>query len=96
MTELFTALAAICLLLGSFFTLLSGFGLLKFKTFSVRLHSASLSSSLGILLIMLGAGFWHSDPDVWLRVLLIVLFTFTTTPIAAHVLARANHLKQKP
>lgn len=88
-------IAAGAILLGSFFTMLSGYGLIKFRSFPARLHSASLCSSLAILLIMLGAGLWHGSFEAWFRSVLIILFVFLTTPIAAHVLARANRIRRQ-
>lgn len=70
---------------------LATLGALRFPDFYTRMAGISKASTLGLILVMLGAGFWFQDFAVWVKVISIILFFFLASPIAAHLLGRAAY-----
>jgi multicomponent Na+:H+ antiporter subunit G len=86
-------------LLGVLFILLSMFvfvssviGIYRFKYVLNRMHSAALCETLGMMLLvtgltlLLGAS-WHAA-----KMILIVIFLWLASPVASHLIARAEVL----
>ncbi len=91
-------LSWIAILLGGFFLISGGVGLLRFPDFFTRMHAAGVTDTLGAGLVLLGLMF-QTDGQ-WLvlfKLLFILLFILITSPTATHALAKAAlHHKQKP
>lgn len=84
-------LAGICLLGGSFLALAAGMGLTRFPDLLARMHTATKPQVLGVLLMMLGLGLrLRSGHVIWMLVL-VALFQLLTSPVAAHMVARAGY-----
>ena len=84
-------LAGICLLGGSFLALAAGMGLTRFPDLLARMHTATKPQVLGMLLMMLGLGLrLRSGHVIWMLVL-VALFQMLTSPVAAHMVARAGY-----
>ena len=89
------------LLVGSFFILMGGIGLVKLSEFFRRLHAPTKASTLGVGCVLAASVGYHlfieSDPQP--RELLISVFLFITAPISAHMMAKAAlslRLKKRP
>ena len=78
-----------CLIVGSFFCLTGGVGLLRFPDFYSRIHSASLTDTLGASLILIGLMFQSGLNAITLKLILILFFLLVTSPTAGHALAKA-------
>ncbi len=97
MHELINLLSWICLLLGSFFAVSGGVGLLRFPDFFSRLHPAGMTDTLGAALIMIGLMFQAGFNLISVKLLMILAFLLITNPTATHALAKsALHGKQQP
>ncbi|WP_250445617.1 monovalent cation/H(+) antiporter subunit G [Actinotalea sp. C106] len=84
-------LAAVCLLGGSLLTLAAGVGLIRFPDLLARMHTATKPQVLGLILMMLGLALrLRSGPVLWM-LLLVALFQMLTSPVAAHMVARAGY-----
>src|SRR5690606_3118642 len=84
-------LAAICLLGGSFLSLAAGIGLTRFPDLLARMHAATKPQVLGVILMMLGLGIrLRNGPIIWMLVL-VALFQLLTSPVSAHMVARAGY-----
>ena len=90
------SISLVLLLLGSLFMLLAAIGMVRMPDVLTRMHSSTKSSTLGVGLIMLGVVLAFSDFAVGVRALAIVIFMFTTTPVSAHMIARAAYLSGVP
>src|SRR5699024_7826455 len=57
-----------------------------------RLHAASKSSTLGVMMMMTGTFlyFWYVEGYVDTELILAVVFIFITAPVAAHLLGRSG------
>jgi multicomponent Na+:H+ antiporter subunit G len=85
--------AAALLLIGSALSLLAALGLLRFPDVYTRLHAASKAGTLGAGLILLAAGVASGDWSTAVRCVLGLIFIVITSPVSAHLLARAALLE---
>lgn len=79
----------ILLLTGGALVVIGSLGLVRFPDFFTRMHSASITDTLGAGLIMVGLLLQAPDGSVAIRLLLIIVFLLFTTPTATHALAKA-------
>jgi len=97
MNELFNLLSWMCLLLGSFFAISGGIGLLRFPDFFSRLHPAGVTDTLGAALILIGLAFEAGFSLISVKLFIILALLLLTSPTATHALAKsALHGNQKP
>ena len=89
-------ISLILLLLGAVFMLLAAIGMVRMPDVLTRMHSSTKSATLGVGLIMLGVALIFSDFAIGVRALAIVFFMFATTPVSAHMIARAAYLSGVP
>lgn len=79
------------ILAGGAFAILGGVGLLRMPDFFTRLHAASLTDTLGVLLLLAGLMVQAAAGAHWvslLKLLLIGVLILYTSPVATHALAR--------
>ena len=77
------------ILLGSFFTVVGAFGLVRMPEVFTRMHAASVTDTLGVGFLILGMGLQAGLSLVTLKLFfLMVLFVFTG-PVVTHALAQA-------
>lgn len=81
-------ISAVLIIIGVMFMLISTIGLLRFPDFYIRMSAITKGATLGLGLILSGMGIYFNQPDMFLKVVLIICFTFVTSPVAAHVIAR--------
>ena len=86
-----------CLLIGGFFGIVGGIGVVRLPDFFTRVHAGSLTDTLCAALILLGLMLQAGPTLVTVKLILILVFLFFTTPTATHALAKAAlHGKLKP
>mgnify|MGYP003672740227 FL=1 len=81
----------VLLVIGSFFVLVAGIGLLKLNDPMTRLHAPTKAATLGIgayLLASMVSSFLSGTGS--LHELLIMAFIFVTAPVSANFMAKAN------
>lgn len=76
-------------LLGGFFALAAGIGILRLPDVLIRMHASTKAGTLGCGLVLAAAGVFFADMAVTTQVVLIFLFILLTAPIAAHMIGRA-------
>jgi len=81
----------LCLLVGAGFVLLASIGVFRFSDAYQRMHAATKAGAFGGAILALGAGFHFGSPGVWIEVVLMMVFFYSTMPVAAHLIARAGH-----
>jgi len=79
-------------LAGVFFSLLAAVGLLRLPDLYTRLHAASKAGVVGAGLVLLAIALTSLEGAVAFRAVVGVLFLILTTPVSAHLLARAAYL----
>ncbi len=84
-------LVALLVLSGAGVTLIGSLGLLRLKSFYERVHSPTLGTTLGTLLIILGSMLCFSvlETRPLVHEILIAVFVTLTTPVTLMLLARA-------
>lgn len=85
-------LGGVLLILGALFSLLAAIGVVRLPDLYTRLHAASKAGAVGGGLILLAVALASLDGAVALRAILGVVFLLMTTPVSAHLLARASYL----
>ena len=87
------AIAAILILIGTLFSLLSAIGLIRLPDVYTRAHAASKSSTLGVLCTLVGVfGFFLiRDEYISIRLILGIFFVFLTAPVSAHMICRSAY-----
>jgi len=82
-------LSWVLIVVGVGFSIVGAIGLLRFPDFYTRLHAAGITDTLGAWLILLGVLLQVESWLVAVKLVLIVVFLFFTSPTATHALARA-------
>lgn len=74
-------------------SVISVFGLIRLPDVYTRSHAATKSSTLAVLLTLLGAFiyFWTVEQFISVRLLLGIVFVFLTAPVAGHLLVRSAY-----
>jgi multicomponent Na+:H+ antiporter subunit G len=80
----------VLLLIGALFSLLAAIGIVRLPDLLTRMHAASKAGAVGGGMILLAVPLVTLDGSVALRAILGVMFLLLTTPVAAHLLARAS------
>ena len=80
------------LILGAIFTLLAAIGVVRLPDLYTRMHAASKAGAVGGGLILLAVAVVSMDAAVALRAIIGVIFLLLTTPVSAHLLARASYI----
>ncbi|XAP98604.1 Na+/H+ antiporter Mnh2 subunit G [Staphylococcus aureus] len=89
--EIFSLIVAVMLLLGSFIALISAIGIVKFQDVFLRSHLATKSSTLSVLLTLIGVLIYFivNTGFFSVRLLLSLVFINLTSPVGMHLVARA-------
>ena len=80
------------LVLGAAFTLLATIGVVRLPDLYTRMYAASKAGAVGGGLILLAVAVLSQDAAVSVRAIIGVMFVLLTTPVSAHLLARASYL----
>ena len=86
----------VLLLGGAAFFLVAALGLARFPDFYTRMHAAAKGSAFGAVLMLLGVAVHFSAVWTAMEILVIIVFLFITTPVAAHMIARAAYRRKVP
>jgi multicomponent Na+:H+ antiporter subunit G len=81
---------------GPAFALLAAVGVLRMPDVFTRMQASTKASTLGLGCLLIGAAVQLGDFASFIRVLSIGAFVLLTTPVAAHVIARASYLADVP
>ena len=81
---------------GAILIAIASVGLLRMPDLYLRLHAASKAASLGTACLALALVVHFAEPSVGFRALGLGLAVFVTTPISAHLIARAGFVTQTP
>jgi multicomponent Na+:H+ antiporter subunit G len=92
------ALVAACLLIGTFFVLVTGIGLVRFPDVYCRMHAAGKTGTFGIAMLILAPMIFFalSDPWVAVRGAMAIVFQCLTSPGATYLLAHACYATNHP
>lgn len=71
------------------------YGIRRMPDVYTQLHATSKAVFLGVIAILVASAV-SRDPDIILRLVLIGTFLLLTTPVSAHVVARAAYRRREP
>ena len=78
-------------IVGSSFAFLAALGVLRMPDVFTRMQASTKASTLGLGCLLIGAALQFADAASIIRVVSIAAFTLLTTPVSAHVIARASY-----
>jgi multicomponent Na+:H+ antiporter subunit G len=84
------AAAAVCLLLGAFFSFSAGVGVVRFDNLFARVHVVAKPQVLGMLLLLTGVALRLQDRSSVAMLVLVAIFQLMTSPVAAHMVGSAG------
>lgn len=86
-------IGAILILLGSILSVISAIGMIRFPDVYTRAHAATKTTTLAVMLTLLGAFlyFWLSEAFISVRLILGIIFVFLTAPVSGHLILRASY-----
>ena len=97
MTMVLDVLSWACILLGSFFTIVGAFGLIRMPEVFTRMHAASVIDTLGVGFLILGMCLQAGLSLVTMKLIILLALFFFTGPVITHALAQAClHQKVQP
>lgn len=85
-------LGGIFIIMGMFVLFISLLGMLRFRYVLNRMHAAAIADTLGLLLVILGLVFISEDLFHALKLCLVVVFLWLTSPVACHTIAKVEML----
>ncbi len=81
----------IFIFLGTLLLIISALGLLRMPDAITRMHAGTKASTLGSILVIIGAMFL--EPGLWFKLILLGLFILLTNPLSSSILARSSYLR---
>ena len=78
-----------CLLLGSFFCIVGGIGLIRLPNVYSRMHAAGITDTFGAGLVLVGLMLQGGFSMATVKLFLILLLLFLTSPASTHAVAKA-------
>lgn len=88
-TDLVTCFFLIC---GAGFSFIAALGIARMPDLFTRMQAAAKTSTLGLGCTIVAVAVHFGEVGITTRAALIILFFFLTTPIAAHMIARAGYI----
>lgn len=85
-------IVSILVLIGTFFTLLSGIGVIRLRDVYSRMHAAGKSSTLGVVSLMMATLiFFIPQGEFNFKIFLAIIFVFMTAPLSALMINRSAY-----
>lgn len=79
------------ILTGGFFLVTGAIGVMRMPDFYTRLHAAGMTDTMGSSFLVAGLMLQAGFGMVTLKLVLILIFVYFTSPIATHALANAAY-----
>lgn len=89
MSDVIEALSFVCLVGGALFCAIGGFGMLRMPDLYTRTHAATITDTLGAGLVLVGLMLQGGFTNVTLKLVMVLLFIYFTSPVAGHALVKA-------
>ncbi|MEK3890726.1 Na+/H+ antiporter subunit G [Bacillus sp. FSL K6-3431] len=92
-SEIVKYAAVFLIFISSIVSVISAFGMIRFPDVYTRIHAATKSTTLAVLLTLNGAFFyfWAAESFISVRLILGIVFVFLTAPVAGHLIIRAAY-----
>jgi multicomponent Na+:H+ antiporter subunit G len=87
-------IAELLVLTGSLLTFVAALGAVRFRDVFARMHALSKASTLGLLLLLIGAAVGLAHPNDVTSLLLAAVLHLVTSPIGANLIARGTYFSE--
>lgn len=94
--EEMSLISGLFIIVGTFFILIAGIGLVRFPDIYTRMHAVSKSMTLGLGSVLLAAVIEFASWSVGIKSLLTILFLFLTIPVGSQVISFVAYLRKEP
>lgn len=84
----------LAVLAGAALTFVAALGTVRFRDVFARMHALSKASTLGLLLMLVGAALSLTHPNDVTSLLLAAVLHLVTSPIGSNLLARATYFSE--
>lgn len=84
------------LLVGGFFMLIGGIGVIRMPDVFMRMSATTKASTMGVGFLLAGAAVLFGDFAISVRAVLTIVFILLTAPVAAHMIGRAAYFDGVP
>lgn len=90
---IFEFIGVLLILLGSIISVISALGLIRFPDVYSRAHAATKTTTLAVLITLVGAFiyYWFGESFMSVRLILGIVFVFLTAPVSGHLILRASY-----
>lgn len=89
-------ISSIFIIAGVLFILIASIGLLRLQDFYIRMSAITKAGTMGVGLIAAGIAIHFNDLEISIRAFVIISFMLLTSPVAAHIIARAAYKQGVP
>jgi multicomponent Na+:H+ antiporter subunit G len=86
------AMSTVLMLLGAFFMVVAGIGIVRMPDLYLRMSCTSKAATLGAGCLLAAVIVEAADAGIALRALAAIVFLLLTAPVAAHMIGRAAYL----
>lgn len=87
-------IAELLVLAGCALTFVAALGTVRFRDVFARMHALSKASTLGLLLVLIGAAIGLAHPNDVTSLLLAAILHVVTSPIGANLISRATYFSE--
>ena len=87
---------AVVFFIATVFLFLAALGVWIMPTMFMQAHCASLASTLGVFLAFVAIFFLPWDLETRIKIILVPVFIFLTSPVSTHLLTRAVKYLEDP
>lgn len=84
-------IAAIFIICGAIFFIVSAIGILRLPDFYARLHASGNSETMGVMLSFIGLIIYEGATITSLKMVFVFLILFFANPIGTHILSKAAY-----
>lgn len=89
-------ICAALILIGALFMAIAGIGLLRMPDLFMRMSCTTKASTLGMGFLMVAVAVRFPNLEIVTRAIAVTLFVFLTSPVGAHMIARAAYVSGVP
>jgi multicomponent Na+:H+ antiporter subunit G len=89
-------ISSVFIIVGVVFMLISAIGIVRLPDFYIRMSAITKAATMGLGLIVVGIGIYFNDITISGKVIAIIFFILITSPVSAHIIARAACMDKVP
>lgn len=88
-------MAQVFVLAGAVLILFSALGVTRFNDVMAQMHFLSKATTLGIVVLLVGAALGMDSANDWTSLLLAAFLQIMTSPVSANLISRSTYLRER-